>query len=232
MATITIERDLTVRAVDKISTLIPVFVRNSIAFNVYGLDAEILGSYATVKIGAYEFRTVKTVMNGTIHLHVIDLSNVLASLLTTSMYTDIEPELLTLTQAIEIKLYSSTGVLITSVNHPLIKLCLAYSDINTYSEVDIYAKGSSRPIYHNGKLHFFWNGAGGVVKFNNGLSSFSLGVNEKEYNLLDFSSATTLDKTGTLTSPALATFSIPIFYKPPYGEHEIAWLNRDGAWSF
>ena len=232
MATITIKRDLTVRAVDKISTLIPVFVRNSIAFNVVGLAAEILGSYATVKIGAYEFRTVKTVMNGTIHLHVIDLSNVLASLLTTSMYTDIEPELLTLTQAIEIKLYSSTGVLITSVNHPLIKLCLAYSDINTYSEVDIYAKGSSRPIYHNGKLHFFWNGAGGVVKFNNGLSSFSLGVNEKEYNLLDFSSATTLDKTGTLTSPALATFSIPIFYKPPYGEHEIAWLNRDGGWSF
>ena len=232
MATITITRDLTARAVDKISTLIPVFVRNSIAFNVSGLDTEILNSYATVKIGAYEFRTVKTVISGTAHTHIIDLSNILPVLIKAINYYVIDPELLTLTQAIEIKLYSSTGVLITSVNHPLIKLCLAYSDINTYSEVDIYAKGSSRPIYHNGKLHFFWNGAGGVVQFNNGLSSFSLGVNEKEYNLLDFSFATTLDKTGTLTSPALATFSIPIYYKPAFGDQEIAWLNRDGGWSF
>ena len=146
MATITIISDLTVRADDKISTLIPVFVRNSIAFNVSGLDTEILNSYATVKIGAYEFRTVKTVISGTGHTHIIDLSNILPVLIQAINYYVIDPELLTLTQAIEIKLYSSTGVLITSVNHPLIKLCLAYSDINTYSEVDIYAKGSSRPI--------------------------------------------------------------------------------------
>lgn len=231
MATITITRDLTKRTPTNVSLLIPAFVRNSIAFDVVGLAAEILGSYATVKIGAYEFRTVKTVINDTIHLHVIDLSNVLASLLTTSMYTVIDAELLTYTPTITINLYSSAGGLITSVNHPAIALCLAYSDINTYSEVDIYAKGSSRPIYHNGKIVFFWGGATKVVTFNVGLSSDAAALNGGEYTLFAIS-ATSLDMTGTLTSPDLATFSIPVFYKAPFGSEEIAWLNRDGCWSY
>ena len=118
MATITITRDLTKRTPTNVSLLIPAFVRNSIAFGVVGLDAEILGSYATVKIGDYEFRAVKTIISGTNHLYVIDLSNVFASLSTTSMYTVIDAELLTYTPTITIKLYSSAGVLITSVNHP------------------------------------------------------------------------------------------------------------------
>jgi len=231
MATITITRDLTERSVDKISTLIPVFVRNSIAFNVVGLDAEILNSYATVKIGDYEFRAVKTIISGTNHLYAIDLSNVLASLLTTSMYTVIDAELLTYTPTVTIKLYSSAGDIITTVNHHAIALCLAYSDIKTYSEVDIYAKGSSRQIYHNGKIVFFWGGTTKVVTFNVGLSSDAAALNGGEYTLFNIS-ATSLDMTGTLTSPDLSTFSIPIYYKPPYGDHEIAWLNRDGAWSF
>lgn len=231
MATITITRDLTKRTPTNVSLLIPAFVRNSIAFGVVGLDAEILGSYATVKIGDYEFRAVKTIISGTNHLYVIDLSSVFASLLTTSMYTVIDAELLTYTPTITIKLYSSAGVLITSVNHPSIALCLAYSDINTCSEVDIYAKGSSRPIYHNGKIVFFWGGTTKVVTFNVGLSSDAAALNGGEYTLFAIS-ATSLDMTGTLTSPDLATFSIPLYYKPPYGEHEIAWLNRDGGWSF
>ena len=202
MATITIIRDLTVRADDKISTLIPVFVRNSIAFYVSGLDTEILNSYATVKIGAYEFRAVKTVISEISHTYVIDLSNILPMLIKSINYNLGDVVQLTISQEIEVKLYSSIGVLITSVNHPTIKLCLAYSDINTYSEVDIYAKGSSRPIYHNGKLSFFWSGSNGYTQFSNGLSSFSKGVYVNDYNILDFAEATTLGKTGTLTSPA------------------------------
>ena len=231
MATITITRDLTERSVDKISTLIPVFVRNSIAFNVVGLAAEILGSYATVKIGDYEFRAVKTILNGTTHIYNIDLTSTLINMMQLDLFDTIEVELLTKTQVITIKLYSSAGVFITSINHPSIKLGFIYSNINTYSEVDIYKKGSSMAIYHNGKFVFFWSGGDTVATFNVGTSTDAVGVTEKEYILFNIS-GTSLDMTGTLTSTDLATFSIPIYYKPPYGDHEIAWLNRDGGWSF
>ena len=231
MATITITRDLTKRSVDKISTLIPVFVRNSIAFRVVGLAAEILGSYATVKIGDYEFRAVKTILNDTTHIYNIDLTSTLINMMQLDLLDTIEVELLTKTQVITIKLYSSAGVFITSINHPSIKLGFIYSNINTYSEVDIYKKGSSMAIYHNGKFVFFWSGGDTVATFNVGLSSDAAALNGGEYTLFNIS-ATSLDMTGTLTSPDLSTFSIPIYYKVPFGSEEIAWLNRDGAWSF
>jgi len=231
MATITIERDLTVRQVGEISTLIPIFVRNSIAFMVDGAAADILGSYATVLIGSYEFRAVKTILNYTTHIYNIDLTSTLINMMQLDLLDTIEVELLTKTQVITIKLYSSAGVFITSINHPSIKLGFIYSNINTYSEVDIYKKGSSMAIYHNGKLVFFWSGGDTVATFNVGTSTDAIGVTEKEYNLFNIS-GTSLDMTGTLTSTDLATFSIPIYYKPPYGDHEIAWLNRDGGWSF
>ena len=231
MATITIERDLTIRQAGEISTLIPIFVRNSIEFNVSGAD--ITGTYATVLIGSYEFRAVQTIFNSSLHLYAIDLTSILINIMATTALNTIEPELLTVTTTISIKLYSSTGVLVTSLNHASIQLCFGYSDINTYSEVDIYEKGSTRAIYHNGKnICFFWGGSTAVITFNVGASSDSVALNEKEYTVMDMSGMAFGTKTGTLTSTDLATFSIPIYYKPAYGDQEIAWLNRDGGWSF
>ena len=89
MATITITRDLTARGAGYVSPLIPVFVRNSIEFSVVGTEEEILGSYATVKAGEYEFRTVKTIINGYTHNHIIDLSGVLPFLMDRTAYTEV-----------------------------------------------------------------------------------------------------------------------------------------------
>ena len=223
MATITITRDLTYRGLGT-SSLVPIFVRNSMEFTVNGTDAEIFGSYATVKIGAYEYRCIKTIVTSTEHTYIIDITSILSSLMEIVSSYDYTEGILTYSPSIEVRLYTSAGVFITSVNHPSIKLCLAYSDINTYSEVDIYIKGSSRAIYHNGKICFYNNKNAGARLI--GIA----GTPENEYTLLAGYSPVTLGDihkiNGTLVSSYLPTISIPLYYKPPYGEHEIAWINR------
>ena len=230
MATITIGRDLTVRQNGEISSLIPVFVRNSIYFYTEGAD--ISGTYATVLIGSYEFRAVKTYESVPQHNYVIDLTTILINN-TSIPYEIADTSNLTFSVSITIKLYSSLGVLLTSVNHPSVILSLGYSDIYKYTEVDVFKKGSSKAIYHNGKnICFFWSGATGNKSFNIASIDELIEVAANTYVIMNMAAMSFGIDTGTLTSADLATFSIPIYYKPPYGDQEIAWLNRDGGWSF
>ena len=229
MATITIIYDLTYRTPANVSKLIPLFVRNSIRFYVEGAD--IAGTYATVKIDNFEFMAVKTYTSGMYDYYLFDATSVLTNMMTLP-YEVVDASNLFYSPDISIRLYNSSDVLITSVAHTPVVLSFAYSDIKTYSEVDIYLKGSSRPIYHNGKrICFFWCGSSGIFEFFLGSTSDNVEVAANEYTIADLS-VLSIFGTGTLTSPSLATFSIPLYYKPPYGDHEIAWLNRDGGWSF
>lgn len=93
----------------------------------------------------------------------IDLTSTLINMMQLDLLDTIEVELLTKTQVITIQFAGK--VFITSINHPSIKLGFIYSNINTYSEVDIYKKGSSMAIYHNGKFVFFWSGGDNVATF-------------------------------------------------------------------
>ena len=232
MATITITRGLTERAYGKTSILIPAFERNTMTFQVNGAD--LTGMYATVKIGAYEFRAVRTYTSMIQHDYIIDVTSILINLLPD---LDLKFDTATLTYspypAIRINLYNSSNELVTLLDCPNVVVSHSYSNINTYSEVDISLKGSSRAIYHNGKkICFFWSGEDGLYEFSVGASSDNIDVSYGNYNLVNISVLTFGMMTGTLTTSALGTFSIPLYYKPPYGEHEIAWLNRDGGWSF
>ena len=229
MATITITNDLTHRATAKVSKLIPMFVRNSISFYVEGAD--IAGTYATVKIDNFEFRAVKIHTSGMRDDYLFDATSVLINMMTLP-YEVVDPSNLFYSPDISIRLYNSSDVLITSVAHTPVVLSFAYSDIKTSTETDIYLKGSSRPIFYNGKrICFFWSGSSGNFEFFVGSTSDNVEVTANEYIITDLS-VLSIFGTGILTTSALGTFSIPLYYKPPYGEHEIAWLNRDGGWSF
>ena len=114
MATITITGDLTKRAPGKISQLIPAFERNSIGFYVEGAD--IGGTYATVKIDNFEFRAVKTYTSGMHDDYLFDATSVLINMMTLP-YEVADTSNLFYSPDISIRLYNSSGVLITSVAH-------------------------------------------------------------------------------------------------------------------
>ena len=109
-------------------------------------------------------------------------------------------------------------------------MSFAYQDAGVGGGLnDIVKKGASRAIYHNGTICIFSDGFIGST-------DLTIGGISADYTLSNHYNNITLNAnqkiTGTLTSSDMHLFSIPIYYKPPYGDHEIAWLNRDGAWSF
>ena len=229
MATITITRSILAQGSDEDLHLVSAFQRNSLEFNVERGSA--VGTYATVTIGSYEFRAVKTGTVGTTDSYIMDVSSILTNLIGNAPTTESAPNLLTKLETVTLKAYDSTNtILVTNTSHPNILLSFAYQNIATGGGLnDIIEKGASSAIYHNGNICFFSDDYEGVINLTintiagsytltNGYNNISLNNNQKV--------------TGTLTSTDIPLLSIPLYYKPPYGEHEIAWLNRDGGWSF
>ena len=187
------------------------------------------GTYSTVMIGKYEFRAIKVDTLETTDSYIIDVSNILMQIMYNAP-SKVDDDIIR-SAVITIKLYDNTNTLVTSLDCNTVLLSYGYPDINSgYGMNDVYVKGSSRPIYHNGKVSFFWSGTDGLKQFTIGGINHDYSVFENTYRT--YSLDATQNINGTLTTASLATFSIPLYYKPPYGEHEIAWLNRDGAWSF
>lgn len=232
MATITIIRNIN----SNDSLLVSVFQRNSMEFRCErGTE---VGTYATVKFGNYEFRAIKQNTYLTFDEYIIDVTSILPNMSTIPLFID---NLQTVQIVPVINLYNSSNTIIATVNHPAILLSYGYDDVyNSGSVLDIpkivnvYNKGVSRAVYHNGKMSFFWKGTSAVHPISCGGVSVNYEMYANEINTFDFSTIEliALPKTGTITSSGQADLSILIYYKPPYGEHEIAWLNRDGVWSF
>lgn len=229
METITITRSILEQGGDDNLYLVSAFQRNSLTFNVERGSAD--GTYATVTIGAYEFRAVKTGTVGTTDSYIMDVSSILPNLIGDAPINGIATNSLTKLEPVTLKAYDNTNtILVTNTSHPDILLSFAYQNIATGGGLnDIVKKGSSLAIYHNGNICLFSNNYTGVINLTintiagnytlvNGYNNVWLNSNQKV--------------TGTLTSTDMPSLSIPLYYKPPYGEHEIAWLNRDGAWSF
>ena len=229
MATITITRNIN----SNDSVLVSVFQRNSMAFRCE--RGSEVGTYATVKFGNYEFRAIKEYIYSTYDDYIIDVTSILPNMTEIPLFVD---NLVTTQIAPVINLYNSSNTIIATANHPTILLSYGYDDVyNSGSVLDIpkivnvYNKGVSRVVYHNGKISFFWNGTSAVHPILCGGVSVNYEMYADEINIFDFS-IIALPKTGTITSSGQTDLSIPIYYKPPYGDHEIAWLNRDGCWSF
>ena len=226
MATITIKRTLLEQGADYEIYLLSAFQLNSMEFDVE--RGALTGTYATVKIGNYEFRAVKTSTVGTTDSYIMDVTTILPNLL---VLPENNSSLLTKTETITIKAYESSGsLLIQSTSHPNIVLSFAYHNAGVGGGLnDIVKKGASRAIYHNGTICLFnddytgsmnltINTVSGTYTLANGYNNITLNASQ--------------NVTGTMTSTDMALFSISLYYKPAYGDHEIAWLNRDGGWSF
>ena len=229
MATITITRTLLEQggAVDVFH--ISAFQRNSMEFDVeHGV---LTGTYATVKIGGYEFRAVKTATLGTTDSYIMDVTTILPNLMVLPENNSDLSALIRL-EGVTIKVYESSGSLLIQNNaHPDIVLSFAYCNIGVGGGLnDIYNNGASRAIYHNGKICFF------STAFIMGSVNLTINTITATYTLTNLYNNITLNAnqnvTGTLTSTDIPLLSIPLYYKHPYGDEEIAWLNRDGGWSF
>ena len=228
MATITITRSILQQGGDDNLTLVSAFQRNSLEFNVERGSA--VGTYATVTIGAFEFRAIKTATVGTTDSYIMDVSSILPNLIGEPPQKTYVTSTLTRMQSVKIKAYDNTNTVIATEAHPDVLLCFAYQFIGVGGGLnDIMQKGSSRAIYHNGNICLYNDDYTGIINLTinsiagnytlvNGYNNVSLNSNQKV--------------TGTLTSTDIPLLSIPLYYKPPYGDYEIAWLNRDGGWSF
>ena len=227
MATITITRTLLEQGADDDIYLLSAFQRNSMEFDVE--RGALTGTYATVKIGNYEFRAVKTATVGTTDSYIMDVTTILPNLLVIPENYNISA--LTKTETITIKAYESSGsLLIQSTSHPNIVLSFAYYNAGVGGGLnDIVNKGASRAIYHNGKICFLSTGFIGSINLTINTIAVTYTL-EDGYNNITLNASQNV--TGTLTSTDMELFSIPIYYKPAYGDHEISWLNRDGGWSF
>ena len=231
MAAITITRSLLSQGAQEDLYLISAFQRNSMEFDVE--RGSLVGTYATVLIGAFEFRAVKTVTVGTTDSYFIDVTSILPNLLPMPD-KDYVTTSLTSTQSITIKAYESNGtLLVQSTSHPNVVLSFAYKKIGNigagFGLNEIVQNGASKAIYHNGIICIFSDGFIGST-------DITIGGISADYTLSNYYNNITLNAnqkiTGTLTSSDMPLFSIPIYYKPPYGDELIAWLNRDGGWSF
>ena len=229
MATITITRSLLEQGGTEDVNIISVFQRNSMEFDVE--RGATTGTYATVTVGSYEFRAVKTATSGTTDSYIIDLTSVLTNMVPIPDVASLTDDLIT-EVGISVNAYDSSNVVICTLPLNSITLCIGYIGIGLSGGMyDVGVRGSSRPIYHNGKIGIYYKDTSGM-----GLSNFILGGITRSYTIQDGYNTITMDSAhkinGTLTLANSATFSIPIYYKPPYGDEEIAWLNRDGGWSF
>ena len=231
MATIEVTRSLLSQGAQDDLYLISAFQRNSMEFTVE--RGVLVGTYATVLVGTFEFRAVKTATVGTTDSYIIDVTTVLPNLLAIPD-KDYVTTFLTSTQSVTIKAYESNGtLLIQSTSHPDIVLSFAYKKIGNIGAGlglnEIVQNGASKAIYHNGIICIFSNGFIGST-------DLTIGGISADYTLLNYYNNITLNTnqkiTGTLTSSDMPLFSIPIYYKPAYGDELISWLNRDGAWSF
>ena len=229
MAAITITRNIN----SNDSLLVSVFQRNSMEFRCE--RGSEVGTYATVKFGNYEFRAIKKATYLTFDEYIIDVTSILPNMSPIPLFV-YNLEVVQIVPVI--RLYNSSNTIIATANHPTILLSYGYDDVyNSGSILDIpkivnvYNKGVSRVVYHNGKMSFFWKGTSAVHPISCGGVSVNYEMYANEINIFDFS-IIALPKTGTITSSGQTDFSIPIYYKPPYGDDEIAWLNRDGGWSF
>ena len=228
MATITITRTLLEQGADYYIYLLSAFQRNTMEFNVE--RGALTGTYATVSIGTYEFRAVKTATVGTTDRYIMDVTTILPNLLTLPENNSALSSL-TKTEAVVIKAYDNTGtLLVTKTSHPVIVLSFAYYNAGDGGGLnEIVNEGASRAIYHNGKICLFSNDFTGSINLtiNTIAVTYTLA---NGYNNIKLDASQNV--TGTLTSTDMPLFSIPLYYKPPYGDEEISWLNRDGGWSF
>lgn len=229
MATITITRDLLEQGDIVDVSLIPVFQRQSTEFDV-DRGAE-TGTYATVKIGDYEFRAIKTATVGNVDSYTIDLTSVLAQ------YIGVLPDSLTSAMTkeatVDYNVYDASNDLIANTSARAVILCFGYLDINTVGGFyDVYYDGVSRTIYHNGKISVFHNSTGTVAITIGGVAyTYSVGASvENTYSIIPLHATHFIS--GNMILGTYGAHNVTIYYKPAFGEHEIAWLNRDGAWSF
>ena len=228
MATITVTRSFTYQGLAQDVYLISAFQRNTMTFDVERGSST--GNYATVEIGGYEFRAVKTATVGTTDSYIFDGTSVLSNLMGNAPTSIITGTALIKSYTITITAYEIDNTVVISDDEETISICFAYNDIGAVKGLnDIVNKGSSRNIYHNGKIGFYNYTYIGVQNLIiSGVSkSYTLSLN---YNNVTLDVAQLLN--GTLTSSVNTYLSIPLYYKPAYGDQEIAWLNRDGGWSF
>lgn len=211
MATITITRSILQQGGDEDLALVSAFQRNSLEFNVERGSA--VGTYATVTIGAFEFRAIKTATVGTTDSYIMDVTTVLQNLIGNPPQNTSATSVLTRTETVTIKSYDNTNTVIATKTHPEIILSFAYQVIAMGGGLnDIVNKGSSRAIYHNGNICLFSDGYEGVLNLtiNTIAGSYTL---RNGYNNISLNSNQKI--TGTLTSTDIPLLSIQLYYKPP-----------------
>lgn len=210
-----------VQALPNISS---VFTPNAIVFD-YTHDG-VVGSYAQVEVDGYTFTATKTAtVSAVTDRYTFDLKDILRFLISKPSTASITTSVLYTPKTIACNGRLSGGTLQATTNTFTV-LTFGLPDIGQSMSTMQYA-GRTSTIYHSGTISFLWYDYPGTVSLIvGGISvNYTLALG---YNIINLHSSQLIS--GTLTSSP-ARLSIPIVYIPST-DNQIAWLDRDGGWSF
>lgn len=205
-------------------TLISAFNQNSIEFE---FDRGVLtGTTAEVVLNGVHFEAFKSGTVGNVDTYYLDVTDKLPYFLGLSPQQVTVNGLTISLTAVCNGLNSSGSVEATASE--TVTLCYGIKELATSSGMTILQdNGSGYPIYHNGKI-CLWN--------NDVSGNYTIGIGgiDHVYALVHGFNVLLLDPaqriSGALTSGIL---DISVVYRPANDDNvEIAWINKDGRWSF
>lgn len=201
-----------------------VFTPNAIIFD-YTHDGTV-GTYGEVAVDGYAFTATKTAtLSAVTDRYTFDLKDILRYLISKPPTDDITVSGFYTPKTIACNGRLSNGTLQATTNTFTI-LTFGLPDIGQ-TMATMQSVGRTSTVYHSGTISFFWYDTPGTVSLIVGGVSvnYTLALG---YNIINLHSSQLIS--GTLTSSP-ARLSIPIVYIPST-DNQIAWLDRDGGWSF
>lgn len=203
-------------------TLVSAFSPQSTAFNVDFGGATMTAVTIESTIGGvlYSFTPVILATVGTVRSYFLDWSGILPSILGLPPLTIVSTGLaVAFTYAIKIAGSATTS-------GETVTLCFATPALG-YEIYPLAQDGTTRAIYHNGKIGFYFAGSAGVTAITLGgvARNYTLVTG---YNIITLDAAHLINGTATTADNKLAA---PLVYTLRTGT-EIAWLDKDGKWCF
>lgn len=202
--------------------LVSAFAPQSTSFNVdFGAAVFPAVTIETTVGGVvYSFTPVCTLTAGNVKSYFLDWAGILPSILgMTPLTVTVTGLYVTMTYAIKIAGSATTA-------GETVRLCFATPALG-YEIYPLAQDGTTRPIYHNGKIGFYFAGSSGVT-------AITLGGVAKNYTLVTGYNIITLDAAHLINGTATTAdnnLAAPLVYTPRTGT-EIAWLDKDGKWIF
>jgi hypothetical protein len=204
--------------------IVSVFTRQTITFDIDWGGATRTAVTVTASIGGttITFTPVLTLTVGTVDSFFLDFSDVLKYVLGfPPMETTVTGTSLSFTYAIVI-----TGSAVT--DGETVVLMFSCPDIgDTTMMSNLYDKGATETIYHNGKISFYYPSSG--------VTSMTIGGISQNYTLVEGVNIVTLVATQNITGTmriGFTLFELDLVYRLPLLGSGLSWMNKSGLWSY